>query len=639
MQGGNPGLASAIGLLGNPYRNYIAAFSTEHKIPGQENLQKDVPVKYIRVSTTKELQHTVDVQNQYRNKTTYNDVDHVEGYRSRDNAFKSETQANGSSSQSQANGLSSQTEANGLFSQPQANSSLSRTQANDSSSKTQASDSSSQTQANGSSSQTHGNGSFSQTQGNDLSSRTQAKGSFSQTYGNGSFSQTQDIDSSSRTQSNANGSSSQTEFNGLGYQLQTKSSDDRTAYIASNSQAASNSGQATHASSPAESEFFETLKLGIRLSDPVLSDILRVHSPIVLGPIGSPLGALAGAILASAGKLATTLSSPIHDFRQGLPYDGVVERAILGEAAFTVVMSMKRRKLEEVGIFAHMAEVVSNLAPITKKLAPYIMHILTAPALRIALNALRDDPGSSRSGAKVRGSGPESPFAAPYTPSNATLEPETAKFLKRLLAHCVGDDESSKDSLSNMDRIIQIGFREAGPVLTTTAHEGLGYLTTTLPESGIQGPGIPSPKPYIIGLPERAMLGEAALQALIKVPEHQLDERAFAIMAQNIKNNGEIVLRSAHGLIEDVGFSVKALVIVPSISADGIVDNNSSSQTASDGAAQTAGDGPAQTAGDGPAQTAAGRRMKGFSFVNLEQEVLDYFRDNNSKPMPSIVEA
>lgn len=388
------------------------------------------------------------------------------------------------------------------------------------------------------------------------------------------------------------------------------------------------------------------MKLGIKLSDPVLNDVLQVHSPIVLGPIGSPLGALAGAILASAGKFAATHSAPIHDFRQGLPYDGVLERSILGEAAFTVGMSMKRRKLEELGIFADMAKIMNKMALFTKQIAPFFMHILTAPALRVALHALNDDPGYSRCRPETTESGQESPFGQPYIPSTKPLEPEVDTFLQRLLAHCIDDDES-KNSFDNINKIIQVGFREAGPVLTTTAHEGLEYLTPTLPDSGVQGPGIPSRKPYIVCLPERAMLGEAALQALVHVPKHLLPERVFDIMAQTIDNIGGTVLQLAPGLIEDVGFLVKAITIVPSISVEGIInDAFVDDDVANDDVVNDSNvnddivdvDLSTETLADEKSQSGANRYAKGFSFVNLEQEFLNYYRDNNLKPMPPIVE-
>lgn len=369
-----------------------------------------------------------------------------------------------------------------------------------------------------------------------------------------------------------------------------------------------------------DDEFFEILKIGIKLSDPTLGNILEVHSPIVLGSVGSALGALAGAILVAAGKFASFSSSLVHDFRQGLPYDGVVERAILGEAAFCVVISMKRRFLEEEGVFANMAAVVKQISPATKRIAPYIMDTLTAPALRIALDALHNKTDGSTARYSAASSG-GSPFAQSYTPSSTTLDAEAETFVKRLSAHSV-DHDDSEDSSNSIHRIIQIGFREAGPVLTSVASEGLQSLASSLPEFAVSGGnGAPSHNPHIDGLPERAMLGEAALQALMKIPENRLDEGKFDIMAKSIARIGKVVLRSAHGLIEDVGFLTKALITVPDpTSGEGAseIQNPSGDETSE-----------FQNRGD--------RRDKGMSFVNLEREVLDFYRRLETKPLSQVL--
>lgn len=353
-----------------------------------------------------------------------------------------------------------------------------------------------------------------------------------------------------------------------------------------------------------DDEFFEILKVGIKLSAPTLSNILEVHSPIVLGSVGSAVGALAGAVLVAAGKFSSFSSSLVHDFSQGLPYDGIVERAILGEAAFSVVMSMKRRRLEEEGIFANMAAVVKQLSPATKRVAPYIMDTLTAPALRIALDALHnraDNSAARYSSASSQGT----PFAQSFTPSGTTLDGDAETFVKRLSAHSVDHDDS-------IDRIIQIGFREAGPVLTAVASEGLQYLASSLPEFAVSGGnGAASHNPHIDGLPERAMLGEAALQALMKVPKNRLDEGTFDIMAKSLARIGNVVLRSAHGLIEDIGFLTKAIITVP---------------------VPSSGDGAPES------QNLGSRRDKGISFVNLETEVLDFYRGLETKPLPQVLE-
>lgn len=362
-------------------------------------------------------------------------------------------------------------------------------------------------------------------------------------------------------------------------------------------------------------EFFEILKVGIKLSDPILGNILHVHLPIVLGAVGSPVGALAGAILSAAGKLATQSSSLVHTFRQGLPYDGILERAILGEAAFCAVMSMKTRKLEELGVFSDMARVVKKIGPATKEIAPFIMHTLTAPALRIALDALYKNANSSSIKSRVVNSG-KSSFAQQRTSSSGTLDPDTEAFFTRLSARCANTC-GSEDPSSNVDRILQIGFCEAGPVLTTVAYEGLQILAEILPDDPSGGEGIPAHHPFLNGLPERAMLGEAALQALIKVPAQRLDDKAFEVMAQSVARNGQVVIQSAHGLIEDIGFAVKGILAIPIAKANRLVD---------DGFGEVRDQ----------STSAANRRAKGFSYGNLEGEVLDYCRGLETKRQSAI---
>ena len=355
-----------------------------------------------------------------------------------------------------------------------------------------------------------------------------------------------------------------------------------------------------------DAEFLAILKSGIRLSDPVLDDILEVHSPMVLGPtVGSPIGALAGAILAAAGKIALDTSAPVHEFRQGLTYDGVVERAILGEAAICAVMSMKTRRLEEIGVLADMAKVVKQLAPTTKKIAPFIMHTLTGVALRISLDALSNgntkfslsDSLANESSSKVpRG----------YN-NDANVGSEL--FVPRLSRTCAKLDGTG-NATNDADTIIQIGFREAGPVLTSVADSGLQTLSTALPDHPAGGEtGDLAHLPHIEGLPERAMLGEAALQALMNVQPRELDDSAFDIMARTIAKIGLIVARSSHGLMEDIGFIIKAAVVAPAATGGTSVEEGVKSQ-----------------------------RGKRFSGLNLEREVLDYYRGLETNPMQSIIE-
>ena len=361
-----------------------------------------------------------------------------------------------------------------------------------------------------------------------------------------------------------------------------------------------------------DAEFLTILKSGIRLSDPVLDDILEVHSPMVLGPtVGSPVGALAGAILAAAGKIAANTSAPVNEFRQGLTYDGVVERAILGEAAICAVMSMKTRRLAEIGVLAEMAKVVKQLAPATKKIAPFIMHTLTGVALRISLDALSNGNTKFSLSDSLADESSSKLSKNDYNDATAGRELTFPTFVPRLSRVC--DKLNGTGNASNdAQTIIQIGFGEAGPVLTNVASSGLQTLSTALPDHPAGGEtGDLAHHPHIEGLPERAMLGEAALQALMNVQPRDLDESAFDIMARTIAKIGLVVARSSHGLMEDIAFIIKAAVVAPAATGTTSTDEGVASKS---------------------------QRGKRFSGLNLESEVLDYYRTLETKPMQTVYE-
>ena len=84
----------------------------------------------------------------------------------------------------------------------------------------------------------------------------------------------------------------------------------------------------------------------------------------MLGPlVGGPVGALAGVALSAAGQLAESAEESLDSEPS---HDGIVERAILGEAALAAVMSKKRAKLESLGISKDMSTVVGQLNPTIK---------------------------------------------------------------------------------------------------------------------------------------------------------------------------------------------------------------------------------------------------------------------------------
>ena len=241
------------------------------------------------------------------------------------------------------------------------------------------------------------------------------------------------------------------------------------------------------------------------------------------------------------------------------------------------------------------------------------MDALTVPVLRIALDALHNMTNGA--GATSQ----ENPLVQPLTPSSSALDAEAEDFLKRLLACC----KENAESFVNVNRIIQVGFRDAAPVLTKISSGGIQQIASALPESASGGYGVPSHAPFLEGFPERAMLGEAALQALMKVPKHELEESAFDIMAKSIAKIGGVVLGSAHGTIEETGFAVKAILTASAIGTASINETTAIEGTMASDAKATADEAVVDNNGSANLKH---RRDKGFSIMDLEIEVLDYYR-------------
>ena len=297
---GSPGLASVIGVLGNRYDNYIAALSAQSALSMQQDHSQEPVVTYIRVNTTRPTQQVPAVPQPTRFETVGSkQYENYNSFKNHNNPFDFNR------NQVEANFVA-QSEIRKDFQNQ-----IKPFQSG-----------SSQVDITRSKSFTGSQDQYALgLNPNGVQARPDVRGITDNTLGN----YQSQIDSIRRSQMT--------------------------------------SGDAAAKVSHYDNEFFEILKVGIRFSSPALSNILDVHQPIVLGTIGSAAGALAGAVLSAAGKFAVDSSALVHEFREGLPYDGIVERAILGEAAFCLVMSMKRTKLEEKGILSEMAKVVKRVAP------------------------------------------------------------------------------------------------------------------------------------------------------------------------------------------------------------------------------------------------------------------------------------
>lgn len=299
-----------------------------------------------------------------------------------------------------------------------------------------------------------------------------------------------------------------------------------------------------------DESFFSILRNAISIGAPILGDVFQTALPLALGPIGAPIGALASIALAAAGKHAE--SSSAESYMPGnIGSDGAVERAILGEAALAAVMTMKRQQLEEDGILHDMAKTVKQLSPTVKQVSPHVMGTVTEPALRIALDSLKttDKPDADSGFGSI-------PFHQLYQEKGGVqkrhVDLNTEAFVQGLITES-GGSEGEEGWFDSVGDFFRKGISVAAPILSTAVNHGLPLLARAFgQESATEAPasalGI-----SLESLGDRAVLGEAALQAVMRMPKHRLEEEGFfTTMFSVIKRITPIVLKAAPKVIQAV---------------------------------------------------------------------------------------
>ncbi|KAH0555794.1 hypothetical protein GP486_006262 [Trichoglossum hirsutum] len=311
-------------------------------------------------------------------------------------------------------------------------------------------------------------------------------------------------------------------------------------------------------------DFLSTVKKAINIGAPIAGSILQAGLPIAFGPIGAPIGALAGVALRAAGK-AAEFEMAGESFSSDVKLDdGLVERAILGEAALAGILSMSKETLADESLFSHLKDIIKPLAPIIKTVAPKVIGTVTEPALRIALDALskQNRPGTEANViARVPKRSREGFHAALTGVSLKGADPNAKAFVEALLESSP-DAESIWGDIASIGSVIAKAIVPPGPV-SSLISIGLSALAKST-ESDFEGTSDASAAAAAVaisldGLHQRAMLGEAALQALMQVPVEKLKEEGiFDIMASAIKAIAPTVFKAAPGIINAVVPIVKA---------------------------------------------------------------------------------
>ncbi|KAL8729292.1 MAG: hypothetical protein Q9181_005046 [Wetmoreana brouardii] len=347
--------------------------------------------------------------------------------------------------------------------------------------------------------------------------------------------------------------------NGRRYQGQEHSS------VASRSltvpQSPSNRGYRQNDAESFGDDFLNIIKSAVKISAPALGGALKTGLPIALGPLGGPIGALAGMALDAAGKLAE--STDAESFDPSEARQGTMERAILAEAAFTAIQNMNMHPDEQESIFSDMKEYVMKSMPTIRKVAPHVMGAMMEPALRIAMNSLHNYNQNGYGGAEAFEDHSGEPFrlnASYSTRINQRGDRNTEAFIQGLRTaigqKAIGDQESEEGFFD----VITTGCRSAGllqkntKMMNTGAAVGLTALAKVVgdvapPDWHGESTGVGSGAPSALSstnLANRALVSEAALQALIKLPPRTLEEEGFFdVIADNLRKIAPVVARVA----------------------------------------------------------------------------------------------
>ena len=306
-----------------------------------------------------------------------------------------------------------------------------------------------------------------------------------------------------------------------------------------------------------EEAFLDILKGAVGVGAPLLGGVLKTGLPIALGPLGGPIGALAGFALNAAGKLAESTDAESFDAFDA--QEGTMERAILAEAAFTAVQTMDLHPDDQESIFSDMKDYVMKAAPTIKKVAPHVMGAMVEPALRVALNSLHNNNQKGISGAEAFEDQDGEPFRLNVTYSDKIdqIGDRTQEAFVRGLQNAMqlGQESFDEESEEGFFDVIKAGVRFAGKGVIAGARAGLPILAQLVGggaesiESGNSAPTALSST----DLAMRALVGEAALQAIMKLPPQRLEEEGFFdSMVKAVKEIAPVVVKVAPTIISNL---------------------------------------------------------------------------------------
>ena len=252
--------------------------------------------------------------------------------------------------------------------------------------------------------------------------------------------------------------------------------------------------------------------------------------------VSGPLGMIAGVGMHAVGAILQRKKKEAA-FDEAYSFDGVAERALLGEAALTTIVNFGGRKCQQKRIFDKMQAKVLKLQPVCRRAGPAIMPFVMEPAWRATTGGLRLPP-------KQTGEADVEPSRTPTADDMNTLgfgprvSANKEAFIGLLTESLTMTDvEAFTGTEANIGKVISSGLRVAGPLLGSVLVSGLPLLLGGGGEADFEADVDADPEATINdssssaytydAMTQRAIAGEAALEALMETPVETLQQEGW----------------------------------------------------------------------------------------------------------------
>lgn len=247
--------------------------------------------------------------------------------------------------------------------------------------------------------------------------------------------------------------------------------------------------------------------------------------------VTGPMGMIASAGLSVAGKLLARKKESAID--EAYSFEGVAERALLGEAALAAVVQLGPSKCKKLGIFKRMQPTIRKLQPIYRRAGPAVIPFVMERAWRMTAAPTMLPQEKSA----------EEPIELPRPARSAdndtvlfgfSVDANTEAFVEKLTESLTAEGtEAFADTEFGIGGIIGKAIRVAGPVLGGRALRGIVRAVGSLVEADLDQDteaefNNPESSAYTYNaMTQRAIAGEAALEALLQTPVEVLEQEGF----------------------------------------------------------------------------------------------------------------